>query len=135
MSIVVNELKIPGSKRKIARSNKRIEEGRRKTAVGKKLTKGSEDKDRILAEGKEMLAEGKEMLAEGKKVLAEGHRLHKIRRELRFIDSFRFMASGLHSLSRNLVVVNGMMCKECPTQTKLNHINEDYVAHGKCRKC
>ena len=44
------------------------------------------------------------------------------------------MASGLDSFTKNLVGVNGMMCKECKTQTELAHIDEDYVAHGQCRK-
>ena len=50
--------------------------------------------------------------------------------KLQFIDSVRFMASSLDLLSRNLVVVNGMMCKGCRSEAELTHINENYVAHG-----
>ena len=51
------------------------------------------------------------MISNGKKILAEGKRVINIKRQLQFIDSFRFMASGLDSLIKNIVGVNGMMCK------------------------
>ena len=34
-----------------------------------------------------------------------------------------------------MVGVNGMVCKECGSEVELMHINENYVAHGTCRKC
>ena len=47
----------------------------------------------------------------------------------------RFMASSLDSLSGNLVGVGGMVCKECRRSCDITHIDEDYVAHGKCKNC
>ena len=55
--------------------------------------------------------------------------------QLGFIDSMRFMASSLDALSSNLVGVSGMSCSVCGESCKLTHIDEDYVAHGKCEKC
>ena len=59
----------------------------------------------------------------------------QITRGLQFIDSVKFMSSSLDSLSRNLVGVNGMVCKRCESATELTHIDENYVAHGTCGKC
>ena len=53
--------------------------------------------------------------------------------QLRFIDSMRFMASSLNVLSSNLVGVNVMVCNLCEDSCELTHIDEDYVAHGKCK--
>ena len=55
--------------------------------------------------------------------------------ELRFIDSKRFMVSSLDSLTNNLVGVSGIPCNVCRESCKFTQVDEDYVAHGKCRNC
>ena len=61
--------------------------------------------------------------------------MKQIMRQLQFIDRVRFMATSLDSLSRNLVEVNGMVCKESRSEADLTHISENYFAHGTCGKC
>ena len=47
----------------------------------------------------------------------------------------RFMASSLDSLTNNSVGVSGMVCDNCRKSCEITHIDEDYVAHGKCKNC
>ena len=45
------------------------------------------------------------------------------------------MASSLDYLTNNLVGVSGMVCDDCRGSCKFPHIDEDYIAHGKCKNC
>ena len=45
------------------------------------------------------------------------------------------MASSLDSLRNNLVGGSGMPCNEYRESCEITHIDEDYVAHGKCKNC
>ena len=47
----------------------------------------------------------------------------------------RFIVSSLDALLNNLVGVSGMSCNICGESCDLTHIDEDYIAHGKCKKC
>ena len=128
VKVVVDELEIPGFKEKITEGEMKIAEGNEMIDEGKKLAKGSKGKE-------EIIAEGKKILAEGKKLVAEGERKKEIKRKLRFIDSVRFMPSSLDSLSKNLVGTNSIMCGSCLSEAELTHIDHNYYAHGKCKKC
>ena len=128
VKVVVDELEIFGSKEKITEGEMKIAEGNEMIDEGKKLAKGSKGKE-------EIIAEGKKIFAEGKKLVAEGERKKEIKRKLRFIDSVRFMPSSLDSLSKNLVGTNSMMCGLCFSEAELTHIDHNYYAHGKCKKC
>ena len=128
VKVVVDELEIPGSKEKITEGEMKIAEGNEMIDEGKKLAKGSKGKE-------EIIAEGKKILTKGKKLVAEGERKKEIKRKLRFIDSVRFMPSSLDSLSKNLVGTNSIMCGSCLSEAELTHIDHNYYAHGKCKKC
>ena len=49
-------------------------------------------------------------------------KIKKKKIQLRFIDSIRFMAGSVDSLSRNLVEMNEITCNECGSQAELTHI-------------
>ena len=61
-----------------------------------------------------------------------------VTRELRFIDSMKFMNSSLDKLVCNLAGLNDMRCKASQCENKemvFLDIDIKYVAHFKCKKC
>ena len=88
----------------------------------------------VVAENKEKYISSNTDVIVGRYKDEQG-RIKEKKIQVRFIDSIRFMASSLDSLTRNLVGVNGMMFNQCKNETELSHIDENYIAHGMCIRC
>ena len=99
--------------------------------LGKKFDK---DKIGVIAENKEKYINFYINVVVGKYLDKKGKEKEK-KIQLSFIDSMRFMAASLDSLSSNLVGMSGMVCNECEDSYEITHIDEDYVANGKCKTC
>ena len=101
--------------------------------LGKKFDKG---KIGVIAENKEKYISFNVGVVVNKYVDELG-KVKKKKIQLRFIDSMRFMVSSLDALASNLVGVSGMVCNdnECEGSCEFTHMDENYVANGKCKDC
>ena len=64
----------------------------------------------------------------------DGKEVHK-NIQLRFIDSFRLMASILEKLASNLCGTSGIQCDKCKGNTEMINISGDYIASLGCERC
>ena len=55
--------------------------------------------------------------------------------QLRFIDSCRFMASGLDQLTSNLCRTSEIQCDKCKGNMELIKISDDYITPLGCGRC
>ena len=99
--------------------------------LGKKFDQG---KIGVIAENKEKYVSFNVDVLVDKYVDKKGKEKEK-KIQLRFIDSMRFIANSLDSLTNNLVGVSGIPCNECGNSCEITHIDENYIARGKCKDC